>query len=103
MSLWDMSDHPGKLPAFTPNTDKHIEHNRPADGAQNGATNRTPSRTVNTRIVQRDGKLLWVRNDNTISATFSVIPEIDPSTPILIIAKPPYDVYTDILGIAHPI
>lgn len=102
MSLWDSSEDPGERPADVPDVDKHLPDNRVADGAQNGVVNRTASRSVQTRIVIKDGRMLWIRGDGSIAATFSIIPDLDPNQPVLIIAQGGYDVYTDILGIARP-
>lgn len=103
MSLWESSGEPGQQAARTSNLDKHLPDNRPADGTgASGPTNRSPARSVPTRVVIRDALMLWVRSDNSIAATFSVIPDIDPTTPILVIAKPGKDAYLDVLGIPRP-
>lgn len=102
MALWEQSNEPGEKPATMLRTDKHVKDGRPADGTQSGITNRTDARSVATRIVQKGAKMLWVRGDGSIAATFSIIPELDTSTPILIIANTGYDAYVDVAGIPRP-
>lgn len=102
MSVWESSEQPGVHLPTTPEVDRHLPDNRPADGAQNGVTNRGASRSVQTRVVIKDGRICWIDSTGRYVATFSVIPELDTTIPVEIIAKPGYDVYTDILGIARP-
>lgn len=102
MSVWESSSDPASAIPNTPDIDKHLPDNRPADGTQSGITNKTETRSVNTRLIQKDAKMLWVRDDGSIVATFSVVPEIDPVAPILVIAKEGYDAYIDVLGIDRP-
>ncbi len=102
MALWDQSTDPGTKAPQTFDVDKHLPDNRPADGTNGNATNIGEARSVATRIIQKDAKLLWVRDDGSVAATFSVVPEINPYTPILVIAKDGKDAYTDVLGIARP-
>lgn len=102
MSAWESSDDPGGKPPILPDVDKHLPDNRPADGTQSGTTNKTETRTVATRLVIKSTHILFVADDGTITATFSIVPEINPFVPIIVVAQQGYDAYTDVLGIARP-
>lgn len=102
MSIWLQSEQPGSKPAALPSVDTYLPDNRPADGTQTTVTNQKENPTVESRIVIKDNKILWVADDGTITASFSIVPEVSATIPVQVIAKPGKDVYLDVLGIPRP-
>jgi hypothetical protein len=49
----------------------------------------------------KNGLLLTYDSANRVSSIYGYIPEIS-TTPILVIARDGYDVFTDILGVTEP-
>lgn len=68
----------------------------------NGNTYRRAGGDVTPRMVFKNGLILTYDADNKCSSVYGYIPELS-TTPVFIIAKDGYDIFTDILGISTPI
>lgn len=68
----------------------------------NGNTYRRAGGDVTQRMAFKNGLILTYDADNKCSSVYGYIPELS-TTPVLIIAKDGYDIFSDILGISAPI
>jgi len=99
MSLHDIDRTGSRRGLPTPNTDDTVAQ-RMAHNTM-GTTYRTDGNTSPQRLSFKNGLILTYDEDNKISSVYGYIPEVS-TTPVLIIAKEGYDVFTDILEIDPP-
>lgn len=99
MSLSDVDKDDNQRRSPQPNANDNVPHRM----AHN--TSSPSYRQINSDVVQRmrfmNGLIVTYDNDDKFSSVYGYIPEVS-SVPVLIIAKPGFDVFDDILGIDPP-
>lgn len=100
MSLIDTDKTNGNRNTPTPNSPDDSGIRRAHNTSSN--TYRRTGGDVTPRMVFKNGLILTYDADNKCSSVYGYIPELS-TTPVFIVAKDGYDVFTDILGISAPI
>lgn len=99
MSLHDIDKTNDTRTQPKPNTNDNVlermAHNTTS------TTYRKDTATNRQRITFKNGLILTYDQDNKVSSVYGYLPNFS-STPVLIIAKAGYDVFTDILGVDAP-
>lgn len=98
MALHDVDKSADKRLSPKPNASDDVM-NRMAHNTMSNTYRSTPE--VVQRMTFKNGLILTYDKNNKCSSVYGYIPEVS-ETPILVIAKVGYDVFTDILGITAP-
>lgn len=95
MSLVDADKNSLNRGQPTPNTNDNVGF-RMAHKT-NQSTYRESGSAVTARMVFVQAGIMWIDSDDNVNSVYMYIPEVS-TTPVLIIAKEGYDVFTDVLN-----